>query len=218
MPVHVVEKLNKIGRTERELRAELGREPERARDRQRARSAAGGDRADPQERADADLTREAGRRRGRVRVRALPHRRDCAAAGRDGRGDAAQRGASLDTGVRSRIASGACSSCARPRRRAARTLDEIGRAFNVTRERIRQIENQGLKKLRALALAAQLRDARSRGGGEVSREESQRSPRHRCGPRRSRPCRPRTRLASASLPRASPTASHRAASRRRAGS
>ena len=39
-----------------------------------------------------------------------------------------------------------------------RTLDEVGRAFNVTRERIRQIENQGLKKLRALALAAQMRD------------------------------------------------------------
>ena len=32
-----------------------------------------------------------------------------------------------------------------------RTLDEVGRAFNVTRERIRQIENQSLKKLRALA-------------------------------------------------------------------
>ena len=32
-----------------------------------------------------------------------------------------------------------------------RTLDEVGRAFNVTRERIRQIENQCLKKLRALA-------------------------------------------------------------------
>jgi RNA polymerase primary sigma factor len=32
-----------------------------------------------------------------------------------------------------------------------RTLDELGRTFNVTRERIRQIENQSLKKLRALA-------------------------------------------------------------------
>ncbi|MEO5741023.1 MAG: sigma-70 family RNA polymerase sigma factor, partial [Vicinamibacterales bacterium] len=32
-----------------------------------------------------------------------------------------------------------------------RTLDEVGRTFNVTRERIRQIENQSLKKLRALA-------------------------------------------------------------------
>jgi len=30
-----------------------------------------------------------------------------------------------------------------------RTLDEVGRTFNVTRERIRQIENQSLKKLRA---------------------------------------------------------------------
>jgi RNA polymerase primary sigma factor len=39
-----------------------------------------------------------------------------------------------------------------------RTLDEVGRAFNVTRERIRQIEHQGLKKLRALADAARVRD------------------------------------------------------------
>jgi len=39
-----------------------------------------------------------------------------------------------------------------------RTLDEVGRTFNVTRERIRQIENQSLKKLRALAEAAKLRE------------------------------------------------------------
>jgi RNA polymerase primary sigma factor len=39
-----------------------------------------------------------------------------------------------------------------------RTLDEVGRTFNVTRERIRQIENQSLKKLRALADAAKLKD------------------------------------------------------------
>ena len=38
------------------------------------------------------------------------------------------------------------------------TLDEVGRAFNVTRERIRQIENQSLKKLRALAESQKLRD------------------------------------------------------------
>jgi len=38
------------------------------------------------------------------------------------------------------------------------TLDEVGRAFNVTRERIRQIENQSLKKLRTLAEAQKLRD------------------------------------------------------------
>jgi RNA polymerase primary sigma factor len=39
-----------------------------------------------------------------------------------------------------------------------RTLDEVGRTFNVTRERIRQIENQCLKKLRALADSQTLRD------------------------------------------------------------
>jgi RNA polymerase primary sigma factor len=39
-----------------------------------------------------------------------------------------------------------------------RTLDEIGRRFNVTRERIRQIENQSLKKLQALHAAQKLRD------------------------------------------------------------
>ena len=39
-----------------------------------------------------------------------------------------------------------------------RTLEEVGRTFNVTRERIRQIENQSLKKLRALADAVKLRD------------------------------------------------------------
>jgi len=39
-----------------------------------------------------------------------------------------------------------------------RTLDEVGQAFNVTRERIRQIENQSLKKLRAMADAVSLSD------------------------------------------------------------
>ena len=39
-----------------------------------------------------------------------------------------------------------------------RTLAEVGRTFNVTRERIRQIENQALKKLRNLREAQILRD------------------------------------------------------------
>ena len=39
-----------------------------------------------------------------------------------------------------------------------RTLEEVGRAFNVTRERIRQIENHTLKKLEALPEAQRLRD------------------------------------------------------------
>jgi RNA polymerase primary sigma factor len=41
----------------------------------------------------------------------------------------------------------------------ARTLEEVGRAFGVTRERIRQIENNTLKKLQTLPEAQRLRDA-----------------------------------------------------------
>ena len=41
----------------------------------------------------------------------------------------------------------------------ARTLEEVGRAFNITRERVRQIENRTLKKLQSLPDAQQLREA-----------------------------------------------------------
>jgi RNA polymerase primary sigma factor len=41
----------------------------------------------------------------------------------------------------------------------ARTLEEVGKAFGVTRERIRQIENNTLKKLEGLPEAQRLRDA-----------------------------------------------------------
>jgi RNA polymerase primary sigma factor len=37
-------------------------------------------------------------------------------------------------------------------------LQEIGREFNVTRERIRQIEHQSLEKLQSLPEAQKLRD------------------------------------------------------------
>jgi RNA polymerase primary sigma factor len=43
--------------------------------------------------------------------------------------------------------------------RDPRTLEEVGRIFNITRERIRQIEAQSLTKLRKLADAQTLRDA-----------------------------------------------------------
>jgi RNA polymerase primary sigma factor len=39
------------------------------------------------------------------------------------------------------------------------TLEEVGRAFNITRERVRQIENRTLKKLQSLPDAQQLREA-----------------------------------------------------------
>jgi RNA polymerase primary sigma factor len=41
----------------------------------------------------------------------------------------------------------------------ARTLEEVGRAFNITRERVRQIESRTLKKLQSLPDAQQLREA-----------------------------------------------------------
>ena len=40
-----------------------------------------------------------------------------------------------------------------------RTLEEVGQAFNITRERVRQIENRTLKKLQTLPDAQQLREA-----------------------------------------------------------
>jgi RNA polymerase primary sigma factor len=39
------------------------------------------------------------------------------------------------------------------------TLEEVGRAFNITRERVRQIETRTLRKLQALPEAQQLREA-----------------------------------------------------------
>jgi RNA polymerase primary sigma factor len=41
----------------------------------------------------------------------------------------------------------------------SRTLEEVGHAFNITRERVRQIESRTLKKLQALPDAQQLREA-----------------------------------------------------------
>ena len=119
MPVHVVEKLNKIVRTERTLRAKLGREPSAVEIGVELDLQPGGDRPDPPQRADADLAREAGRRRGRVGVRALPHRRDRAAARRDGRGDASQRGAALDPEVALAPRAARARAALRPRRPAA---------------------------------------------------------------------------------------------------
>src|SRR5450755_1928825 len=49
-----------------------------------------------------------------------------------------------------------------------RTLDELGRTFNVTRERIRQIEIQSLKKLQHLPEAQALRDEAQTASGYAS--------------------------------------------------
>ena len=159
MPVHVVEKLNRIGRVERKLRTELARDPTTRRDRRSRRAAGRGGRADHARGADADLAREARRRRGRLAARALHRRRHDA----DGRG----------RGARARCASRRCREILdvlsfRERRVLEMrfgmggfepcTLDEVGAAFHVTRERIRQIENQALKKLSSLSEAQRLRE------------------------------------------------------------
>ncbi|HXZ58481.1 MAG TPA: sigma-70 family RNA polymerase sigma factor [Gaiellaceae bacterium] len=158
MPVHIVEKLNKIVRSERKLRAELGREPTAAeigRDveltpeevEQIRRSSQApvslekpvGDEeesefghflTDESEPLPEDAAEVELRKATLIRVLATLSLRE-------------RRVLELRYGLNGE------HPC---------TLDEVGRAFNVTRERIRQIENQSLKKLRALADAVALKD------------------------------------------------------------
>jgi RNA polymerase primary sigma factor len=158
MPVHVVEKLNKIVRAERKLRAELGREPnafevgveldlssdEVEHIRRSAQTPVSlekpvGDEEEsefghfiPDDNAPLpDEVAEVTMRRESLRkiLGSLSERERCVLEMRYG----------LDG-------------------KHPRTLDEVGRTFNVTRERIRQIENESLKKLRAVATAQRLRD------------------------------------------------------------
>jgi RNA polymerase primary sigma factor len=56
-----------------------------------------------------------------------------------------------------------------------RTLEEVARSFNVTRERIRQIENQSLKKLQALEQTQQLRQDIEAASGYPTRNSRRRS-------------------------------------------
>jgi RNA polymerase primary sigma factor len=158
MPVHVVEKLNKIVRSERKLRAELGREPlseEIARDldlsvedvEQIRRSA----------QTPVSLEKPVGDEEESEFGHFLT---DDNVPLPDEAAEETMRKESL------RKLLGTLSY--RERRvlelrygldgQHPRTLDEVGRTFNVTRERIRQIENQSLKKLRALADSHSLRD------------------------------------------------------------
>lgn len=60
-----------------------------------------------------------------------------------------------------------------------RTLDEIGRIFNVTRERIRQIENQSLKKLQIMAEAQPLRELEIDESGIVRASNAVRAKKYR---------------------------------------
>ena len=159
MPVHIVEKLNKIVRSERKLRAELGREPtvaEIALDVELAIDEVEQIRRSSQ--APVSLEKPVGDEEESEFGHFLTDEND-AAARRGGRGRAAQGERCCGSSGRSRAASARVLELRygldgeHPR-----TLDEVGRTFNVTRERIRQIENQSLKKLRALADSVALRD------------------------------------------------------------
>ena len=158
MPVHVVEKLNKIMRTERKLRAEKGREPTAA-----------------EIALDLDLSVE--------EVESIRRTSQTPVSLEKPVGDEEESEfgqfiedehtplpeEAADTAFRAEALAKCLGSLNYRERRVLElryglngeqpcTLDEVGRAFQVTRERIRQIENQGLKKLRALAESNKLRD------------------------------------------------------------
>jgi RNA polymerase primary sigma factor len=158
MPVHVVEKLNKIVRSERKLRGELCREPlpiEIAR--------------------DIDLPLDEVEQILRTSQAPVSLEKP---VGDDEESEfghfLTDENAPLpdevaDTTLRQELLSNILDTLSQRERRVLelryglageqpRTLDEVGRTFNVTRERIRQIENQSLKKLRALAATDSLKD------------------------------------------------------------
>jgi RNA polymerase primary sigma factor len=158
MPVHVVEKLNKIVRAERKLRGELGREP-----------------------SSAEIGKELD-----LSVDEVDHIRRSAQTPVSlekpvGDEDESEFGHFLtdenqelpdeaaEVTLRKETLRRILGTLSSRERQVLelrygldgqhpRTLDEVGRTFNVTRERIRQIENQSLKKLRALADSQKLKD------------------------------------------------------------
>ena len=158
MPVHVVEKLNKIVRSERKLRAELGREPTTRRSPPTSTS--------PSTRSSTSAA--ARRRPSRSRSRSATRRSPSSATSSRTRPAPLPEEVAEMTLRKEALRGSSARSPQRERRvlelrygldgEQPRTLDEVGRTFNVTRERIRQIENQCLKKLRALADAQKLRD------------------------------------------------------------
>ncbi len=158
IPVHIVEKLNGIGRAERKLVTELGREPS-------AEEIAVLANIDPEEvdsikrstRAPVSLEKPVGDEEGSEFGQLIADERTESPY---------ERAAEILTKEALREALEKLSY--RERRvlelryglggEHPRTLDAVGRTFNVTRERIRQIENQSLRKLQGLAEAQKLRD------------------------------------------------------------
>jgi len=157
MPVHVVEKLNKIGRTERKLLTELGREPS-------AEEVARELDIEPRE-------VEAVRRSAQVPIsmeKPVGDEEDSEFGHFIADESAKAPDEVADTVMREECLQRVLAMLSYRERRILelryglageqpRTLDEVGKAFNVTRERVRQIENQSLKKLQAMAESQKLR-------------------------------------------------------------
>ena len=159
MPVHVVEKLNKIVRSERKLRAELGREPSSA-----------------EIGRDLELTPdevEQIRRSSQTPVsldKPVSDEDDSQLGHliRDDSGPAPDE--AVETALQNEALRRVVATLPSRQRtiielrfgfdgHEPRTRDEVGETFNVTRERIRQIEQQTLKNLRVLATPALLDEA-----------------------------------------------------------
>jgi len=159
IPVHMVEKLNKVGHAERQLVQELGREPA------------------PGEVATAlDWTVQEVKDIQRMGQLPVSLEKPVGEEDDSELGDFVQDSTAesphelaLENVRRENVQ---CALDALPERdreviemrfglkgHDARTLEEVGRAFGVTRERIRQIENTTLKRLQALPEAQRLRDA-----------------------------------------------------------
>jgi RNA polymerase primary sigma factor len=158
MPVHVVEKLNKIVRSERKLRAELGREP-----------------TSEEIGRELELTPEEVEHIRRSAQTPVSLEKPVGDEEESEFGHfltdetAPLPEEAAEVTMRKEALRAILGTLSQRERRVLelrygldgeqpKTLDEVGRTFNVTRERIRQIENQCLKKLRALADAAKLRE------------------------------------------------------------
>jgi RNA polymerase primary sigma factor len=159
IPVHIVEKLNKIGRAERTLVTELGRAPT-AEEIAEVVTGIDPDEVDSIKRsaqAPISLEKPVGDEDGSEFGQFIadeqaesPYERAVQILTKEALRDALENLSYRERRVLElRYGLGGERPC---------TLDEVGRRFNVTRERIRQIENQSLRKLQNLSEAQTLRD------------------------------------------------------------
>ena len=159
IPVHMVEKLNKVVHIERQLVQRLGREPRPGGDRRRARDAR-------PRRCARSCAWPSSRSRSRSRS---ARRRSRSSATSSRTSWPSRRSTRPRSNLRREDIDRALESLPERERKVIelrfglkgeppRTLEEVGRAFGVTRERIRQIENNTLKKLETLPEAQGLKD------------------------------------------------------------